>query len=871
MTKAEGLGIGRIFSEFCANNLKEVEVVFNQEVEKTSSENKEAYVLIKGIGSVALDAATLQEDGKTVVLTVAGTLTNQATDYKLSVEKIKSADGELTVSEKDIEFKPLDVSFPEVQEVVSLGNKAIKVTFTEPVQMATTVASTFKVDGVVASGLHDVTGRSITINLFSTLADGEHNLTINNNVKDYANYQLVEVTIPFTVVTDSTAPAIAEVKDITLEGATVVFTEDVKKAEAQTASNYFWKQGSSTKAAASAVMLDGKTVRLTFSGANRLPGYTTDLFVKNIVDYSGNKIAADSKIAVSATLDQTRPEVLTYKFDNDAKTMILTFSKAVDQATFKAANVVIKDKDGKVVSNGYTGLVSTGRTLTITLSNKLSAGTYNFDFSGMKDTTLLENSMMPFSTTIETKDTSKPNAIGLTGTGTTYVLTFDKAMDISTSYSILNPANYFVTYVTTDSPARTISGLLPGSTNLSPTNGNKGVIIQLPNGVASITKLSVQGVKDVDGNFLEGYAKEFTTITNSVTITKAEATGKKKVVLTMSQPMSGIINPANFVIDETGLGKTRNVVIATAEVDENDSTKVILKLTTELSADAKFSTNNLEVYTAEPYSNTQGLTGVYLENIANNAGIAIADKIAPSAKTGTTPQVVVKASGASIGLVVPVTTVDQDIKVIFDETIAAVNSALFANNFKVYKADGVQLVYGIDYTAAISAISGNTVTLTLVDTTANLEAYDGTLQVVFDNTNKNIIDASTAKNVAVGFDTDEDTSETDQALIKFTTAPVVSSVDYTLATVGTYANGDKITIKFSENIDASKIGIGDIVYSGTTLDGTLTPGTGNVNELVITLGSATTLASAETLTIGATKVIDTSGNEMASDYVITLP
>jgi len=767
---------GNICGKISAINLKEIEVKFNNKVDKITAENKDAYVLTKGIGSKEIDAASLQEDGKTVILTVKEPLTNQANDYKLSIANVKSATGESTFSQNDIAFKPLDITFPSVANVTSLGNKAIKVTFTEPVQKPASVASTFKIDGVVASGLMDSTGRTITITLFNKLTDGEHNLTINNNIKDYANYQLVETTVPFTVIEDTVAPTIVEAKDVTLEGATIVFSEDVKKAEAETATNYYWKQGSAVKSASSATLIDGKTVRITFAPANRLPGYATDLFVKNVVDYSGNKIAADSKVAVTAVLDQTKPEVLTYKFDNDAKTMVLTFSKPVDLSSFKASNVVIKDKDAEVVPNGYTPSISNdGKTLTITLTKKLSVGTFSFEFLGMKDTTLLENPMMPFSTTLETKDSKQPIAKSLAGTGTIYILTFDKAMDISTSYSILNPQNYFVTYITDDNPERTISGLLPEGTNLSPTNGNKGVIIQLPDGVKNLTKLSVQGVKDADGNFLAGYAKEFGTtadpISKEVTILKAEATDKETIVLTMDQPMKKV-DETNFAIDETGGGSTNSVGIKEAEIDSSDETKVILTLNEKLTADAKKDKvdSSLEVYTKaaklEDYALTQGLTGVSLKAIADGSDIAVEDKIAPSVKTGDPAKVAVATSGAGIGLVVTNTKdTAHTIEVIFDEKISADNLADLHDNFKVYRADGIELRYGKDYKATI-ADDSNTITLTLDATADNLKVYDGLLQVVFDNTNENIIDKN--ENVADGFDTAKDVTDAGIKLINFT-------------------------------------------------------------------------------------------------------
>jgi hypothetical protein len=868
---------GKLCGKISAINLKEIEVKFNNKVDKTTAENKDAYVLTKGIGLKGIDAASLQEDGKTVILTVTDpALTNQANDYKLSIANVKSATGESTFSQKDIAFKPLDVTFPTVENVASLGNKAVKVTFTEPVQKPASVASTFKIDGVVASGLMDSTGRTITITLFNKLTDGEHNLTINSNIKDYANYQLVETTVPFTVTEDTVAPTIVEAKDVTLEGATIVFSEDVKKAEAETATNYYWKQGAAVKSASSAKLIDGKTVRITFASTNRLPGYATDLFVKNVVDYSGNKIAADSKVAVTAVLDQTKPEVLTYKFDNDAKTMVLTFSKPVNLSSFNASNVAIKDEDAKAVSNGYTAvtpLSNDGKTLTIKLTKKLPVGTFSFEFLGMKDTTLLENPMMPFSTTLEVKDSTKPTALSLAGTGTTYILTFDKAMDISTSYSILNPQNYFVTYTTNDDPVRTISGLLPEGTNLSPTNGNKGVIIQLPYGVTSLKKLSVQGVKDADGNFLKDYAHEFTSIENTVTITKAEATDKETIVLTMNQSMK-YANKANFVVNkaEDAVVVTDKVSIADAKVDDSNDTKVILTLdaSTPLTADAK-NTDALEVSTTGDFTQTQGLTDVNLAAIADGSGIAVEDAIAPSAKIGDPAKVAVPAVGTGAGLAVTDSVSDHTIKVIFDEPIKAVNSEKLDENFKVEKADGMPLECGIDYMVSVLGSGDNVATISLVPTTDDLKEYAGSLRVVFDNSNGNIIDASENENAADGFDTKDDVADADKSKIKFTeeTAPVATIP----TTTGANNSGTKLVLTFSEGLYKDGIAIADnadvkslFTYSGTADN--YKSATYDADAKTVTFVFAPNAEDTKTLTVATgTTFKDAVGNAYASETI----
>ncbi len=539
---------------------------------------------------------------------------------------------------------------PTLEKIEGLGNKAIKLTFSEPVQSTSTVADTFKLNGSVVSGILSGSGtRTIIIELFAPLDTTEHTLSINNKIKDFADYNFVGLDAKFTVVEDKVAPTVVEVKDVTLESATVVFSEDVKPADAINGANYYWMNGTTKHFADGAVQaIDGKTYKLSFSGSNKLPAVATDLYIQNIEDYSANTIADATKVSINPVIDQTCPEVVSEVF-NDTNELKLTFNKAIDLSTFKTGNVVLKDSTGKAVTSyGVTvseGYIGSSKTLTLKFSSNLKSGTYTVELSGLKDTTTLQNTMLTHTATVVAKDGAAPTAVSIAGTGNVYYVTFDKAMDVTTSASILNPENYYLAY-TQSNNARV--GKLPAGTNIVPVNDNKGVIITLPSSVTAVSEITIQGVKSAGGVYLDGFAKKFAggDIVASFNVARSYATANK----------------ANFTVN--------GVLASSAVVDSKDNTLVKLTLSTA-GALPTTDTASVDVVVAGT-AGTENLAGVQVAPSTT----AVGDAIAPE----------VNKTGGKI-------TADTDITVTANHTVTikSLNKSNLKDNFVVYQANGLEL------------------------------------------------------------------------------------------------------------------------------------------------------------------------------------
>ncbi|MDP3586964.1 MAG: Ig-like domain-containing protein, partial [Sulfuricurvum sp.] len=88
----------------------------------------------------------------------------------------------------------------------------------------------------------------------------------------------------------------------------------------------------------------------------------------------------------------------------------------------------------------------------------------------------------------------------------------------------------------------------------------------------------------------------------------------------------------------------------------------------------------------------------------------------------------------------------------------------------------------------------------------------------------------------------------------------------------TYSAGDTITIKFSEAMDSATVALSDLVLSaGHTFGTGATFSAVDSTSFRVTLGSSTTVAASDTITISAGNVADVAGNINASPIVFMLP
>lgn len=647
-----------------ATNLKQVVVEFDGKVDPSTASEKDNYTL-SGAKNPVVDSVIVAEDGKSVTLNVVDQLENQS-EYKLALNNIKAGDKVLNV--KDLKFKPLDNTVPTVAKVEALGNKTIRVQFSEPVKPAQT--SQFQIDGKTVVGSIQTNLNTVIIKLSSTLTDGEHTLTAEGT-QDYNNFKTVKADTKFNVVEDKTAPTVTSVVSASFEKVVLKFSEPVEQVFA---SNVYWMQGGAKKTASSVKQLTDDTFEFTFNSDNKLV-YTTDLYVTNVKDYSGNVIDKDTKVQVTPVIDQTRPEVISSTFvkDKDNKEILIKFTKTLDSETAgKAANYVIKDKDGKVQPISSTVNVK-DKEVTIKLLNSLKDNTdYTLAINGVSDNTTLKNVMLPYTTTLSVKDVTPPTVEKVTRLNSTQLyVQFSEAMSTSGDGSVVDSSKYTIKNLETNKT------LTPASFNV--TSDSKGVIITFNEGLSQVVgknEVTIQLVKDLADNYLKDLKTTKTDVVAAKTaVTNVTAVDKKKIEVEFDTAIQSL-NAGDF--------KFGDYKVDYSELSANGK-KATFTLQTELNEDVKV--NNAPVQLTINNAQTVDILGEKIADIT--VGKDVKDEI----------KATVKGEPVAVG------TTGTKIKFTFNEAVTATAEA--KSDFIVKDAQ--------DKTVEVSSVtsSGNEVTVTL--------------------------------------------------------------------------------------------------------------------------------------------------------------
>ncbi|SMF46324.1 S-layer homology domain-containing protein [Paenibacillus barengoltzii] len=610
-----------------ADNLREVKVAFDGEVDAATAEDASNYSISSDETTQEVEVvdATLSADKKVVTLTVEDKadenegLENQV-KYTLDLSNVRA--GSNVISASDLEFTPVDAALPVAQSAQALGNKTIKVTFSEPVK-ADVSATNFTVDGAAVVGSTDVSGNVVILKLYTTLSNGEHTINVSG-VSDFSGLLNLSTDLKFSVVEDTTAPTIVSVENATFEYVTLKFSEAIDPSTISVG-NVYWLKGTTEYPVESFKQLSDDTFRFNFSEDNKLQ-YATTLYVSGVADYSGNVIAKDASIAVNPVLDQTRPEVVSVKMGDDvANQLIVKYTKAVEKETAEDMdNYVIKNSSGDVVAEyKEIELSEDGKTATINLISDLTEGaTYTLTISNVTDTTTLRNVILPYTTSFTVANVTAPTADSayFVTDSRKIVVNYSKAMLTSGTGSILDKNNYVVH----DSDNNTWKALPSGATIVASSNG-KSAIITFPKSstvaVDDFDWIRVSGVKSATGKTLSGLTKDLPLAeVTPIAVESAEATATNKIKVTFDQTIQ-TATTSDFTVKNT---KGDSLKVISVSVDDDD-----VYLT--LSSNTKLTENGL--YDGAPVEVTVNAN----KTLVNPAGIKftdaatreVSDKIAP--------------------------------------------------------------------------------------------------------------------------------------------------------------------------------------------------------------------------------------------------
>ncbi|MDO4799009.1 MAG: Ig-like domain-containing protein [Bacillota bacterium] len=705
-----------------ADNLKEIVVTFNHEVKKDSL--AKAFALKPNApGAIS---AELKEDNKTVVLTVTNPLVNQK-KYVLTANNVVAAEDEnVKLAKTETEFTAFDATLPMVENVEFTGPRNVTITFSEPVVRNAGKLSVKQEKTVLSvnNAARTEDARKINVPLYSTLSDGKTYTLEITGYKDLAGYENINKTLELTYTKDTTAPT-ANVVKAEQTYLIVEFSKPVTGVTADKFAHTFSaykavavkSEDGKTNYTATDVVQKARVVFYQVAADKALPEGDVKVMIMGdkIKDLWGNKLG-DVEMVVKVAADKVAPEVKEIKVLAEDQVRII-FTKGVKEVV-KGKQLEILGSDGKAVAGlYYTVTKKSDSEYDVKFGKKQAGKTFIFNITGVKDTTLSENKMADYSTTVTIGDETAPvvKKAVLEDAGVNYnektppvvPATFYVFFDEPVDSSALEAANYIVKEL---KGGNTVYTKLSNAAEFH--NGDMVVKFTLSKDeYASLNsagaKLVVENVKDTAGNKILPIDNVITKGLSAATqpeVKSVVAQSLDKVVITFSEEVDGIektdftFNPAIPAADLATVSMEVEVVAnkTVVTLTQTDETKDLLAYT-----DA---TNVAIQTTVEVPVNMVTSTAFQTGNKAHPAA-APTDKIKPAVKKDGIK--FIKATG----------------KFEIDTTrnMDAANANMYAHDF-VLVLDGTKLTPVIDYT---TAVAGAKITISL--TTVKEGNYNLTL------------------------------------------------------------------------------------------------------------------------------------------------
>jgi len=524
-----------------AINVSQVEVKFNTKLNKDAAEDVDNYTILdedEDEISGEVDFAELQADGKTVLLTVGdsgrpfelenGEVYSVKIENNLTVKKAPELDDAIITNT----FKISDYAIPQVTKVESIGNKLVRVYFSKPVLLNSTIENTFEIqsdkdnfgtpgefegngfDSAVYAPNYNYSAVNIELDAADELTtDTTYYLRAfggSSDVRDAAGYKMNTVTKSFEVEQND---EVAKATSIVVNSRTeieVTFSAPVDS----TGATAEWETSSNSASTTDVEAVDDYTLKFTFetSEDEALPVEgDVEITIDDVTDRFGNDVPSKT-----FTVDVEGDEAATVELDdadidfsNEETVISVEFSREVDEDDAEDEdNYVLKDASGKVVDTDLSiSYNATTKIATLTYDEDLEAGTYALEVKNIVD----ELGIKVATTTLKVvlKDETADDLVTEAVVGhatidgdTVIVIEYPEAMDTTTARSVLNLANYSITTAA-------------GTTDLDDLDDDYDVDIEQINVLdntfkitiedytTAITAVKVKAVNDKSGNLYE--------------------------------------------------------------------------------------------------------------------------------------------------------------------------------------------------------------------------------------------------------------------------------------------------------------------------------------------------------------------------------
>ncbi len=581
-----------------ALNLIQIEVVFNTEVDADTAEDDANYAVEDE--DYTVDTATLQDDGKTVILLLESEA-DQQEESTVTVEDVEALDNEdMVVADTEMEIQFLDMDIPVITGAENVGNDTFKVYFSEPMKEGLTDKSNYEVnDG--AKYIRQVTAGSSNLSayveMYSDLEDGEYSIFIEG-VEDYAGFTALPKTFTVNVEEDTEAPYIAGYKDATPNGVTLIWNEDIEFAvgsdieELDNNDEYVYHTNDSNEAE-TAIITDNE-MALTFSDDYLLPEGTAYVYVAEEVVNDLWDIENDQQmVKIEVELDTTPPAV--DEIEVEDYELKITFTEKVE---FDDEEFTFLDDEGDEVSVGNPGGEGTD---TLTFDVEDLDGEYTLVMEGIVDLARPTANEMP-ATTIEFEvlDEEAPEHDAFSAVlynageeDQMIKVDFGEAMATDGVYAVTNMANYEIqaelivgTGTDMDDIDYELSDL-DSDVSIVVVDGGEAVEIYIPTTdedeeygldlMATDAGIQIGRVADLEGNYTVTYGAYVDVDEQGfVYLSAAVATDIDTIEVTLDDELADF-EADDFYIDIDGT--TEGVIIGVdTELNDDDETVIVFTL-----------------------------------------------------------------------------------------------------------------------------------------------------------------------------------------------------------------------------------------------------------------------------------------------------
>ncbi|SEO04380.1 S-layer homology domain-containing protein [Paenibacillus sp. OV219] len=420
-----------------------------------------------------------------------------------------------------------DTTRPTITKVESLGDRTIRLTFSEQVSRSTAEDSDHYdiVSGdlnLYSFALSD--DRRTVIITTSTQEDGYRYRLSVSGVKDLSgNTMTSRSDLYFYGIydLDGSKPTVASVTGQNNSTIQVVFNEKVDASDARNVNNY--SINNDLYVTRATLASDGKTVTL-YTGEQE-NGKEYKLTIRNIADLAGNVMNTQRDIVFKGTNDHDKPLVKSVTVLSNS-TVEVQFSEKVNADQAKKISSYTINNNLKVTN---VLLDTDGDAVILTTTKQTDAVLYTLTIQGISD---LVGNMMDKATNLYFGgliDRTPPTVVGIQAAARQVVLTFSERLDASTATRV---GNYKL-----DGNLGAVKSAVYDDTKKTVTLTTN---TQTPGGVYSVT---INQLKDLSGNAIVTdthiqFVGSDRETTGSIEIQKLEVVNQNTVQATFSRALS---------------------------------------------------------------------------------------------------------------------------------------------------------------------------------------------------------------------------------------------------------------------------------------------------------------------------------------------